>query len=467
VKRSVAAAATVPALSATTLLGAPDALARAGSGSSGFSGGGHSFGGGFSRGGGGFHSFGFGGGLGGGGYSHGGSAGVGLVAFVIFLLIVAYVLWRFAWPMFQRWSAGAREVGAAGRQSTAKRERRVELAAAEASEDNEAFAPEFVRSSAARLFIDIQSAWDADDRIRLRGLVAPELLSEWELRLDDFERKGWRNRVEPIGEPRIEYVGLTNRNDAAEDRVVVRIEAKLTDYVQDGYGQRVHRNDRLGDVSHVREFWTLALRNSHWILASIEQGGEGSHALSDAIIASPFADDNRMRDEALVEHAVQDAAPNPAELITVGYDQDAQAAANDLSVADGRFAPDILEVAARRAAAAWAAAVDGSDARLIEIAHQSVVNDMLHPTPRTRLVVRGPQVQRIHIRALDAASTPPMMTVEVQIHGPRYIEDRSTAQVVQGSKDRAITFIESWTMALDGPPEEPWRIARVNAPAKA
>jgi predicted lipid-binding transport protein (Tim44 family) len=456
----VAAAATTSTLFGTTLLSAPDALARAGGGSSGFAGGGHSFGGGFG-GGGGFHGFGFGGGAG------GRSAGGGAVAFVIVLLIVGFVLWRIAWPMFRRWSAGAREAGTARRQDTAKRERRVELAASEASEDNEAFDPSFVRTSAARLFLDIQSAWDGDDRIRLRGLVAPELLNEWALRLDDFERKGWRNRVEPVGEPRVEYVGLTNRNNAADDRVVVRIEAKLRDFVEDRYGQRVHRSDQLGDVSHIREFWTLALRDNHWILASIEQGAEGSHALTDEVVASQFSDGNNMRDEALVEHAVQDAAPNPAELISVGYDQDAQAAANDLSVADGRFAPDILEVAARRAAAAWAEAVDGSDARLTEIAHRSVVNDMLHPTPRTRLVVRGPHVRRIRIRALDPASTPPTMTVEVQIHGPRYLEDRDTAQVVQGSKDRAITFTESWTMALDGPPEQPWRIAQVNAPAKA
>src|SRR5439155_14828056 len=125
--------------------------------------------------------------------------------------------------------------GVASRRRTAARERRVELAAAEASEDDTAFSPEQVRSQAGKLFVEVQSAWDAADRVRLRGLVAPELLSEWERRLDDFERKGWRNRVQPIGEPSIEYVGLSNRGEDRADRVVVRIEARLRDYVEDGY----------------------------------------------------------------------------------------------------------------------------------------------------------------------------------------------------------------------------------------
>src|SRR5436305_722888 len=137
------------------------------------------------------------------------------------------------------------------------REARVELAAAEAAEDDTAFAPGRVRRQAAKLFVEIQSAWDAHDRARLRELVAPELLAEWERRLDDFDRKGWRNRVHPLGEPSVEYVGLTNRGEDRRDRVVVRIEARLSDYVEDAYGQRVGRVDAAGDTTRVREFWTL------------------------------------------------------------------------------------------------------------------------------------------------------------------------------------------------------------------
>ena len=84
----------------------------------------------------------------------------------------------------------------------------MELAAAEAAEEDPEFAPDHVRATARDLFFEIQNAWDAEDRVHLRGLVGPDLLHEWERRLDDFDRRGWRNHVEPIGEPTIEYVGL-------------------------------------------------------------------------------------------------------------------------------------------------------------------------------------------------------------------------------------------------------------------
>ena len=48
---------------------------------------------------------------------------------------------------------------------------------------------------------------------------------EWDRRLDDFDRRGWRNRVQMLGEPNVELVGLSTRGDPATDNVVVRIEA--------------------------------------------------------------------------------------------------------------------------------------------------------------------------------------------------------------------------------------------------
>src|SRR5436305_4743809 len=243
------------------VLAAPDALARAGGGSSGF--------GGFGRGGGSGRGF---------GHGHfffipvGGGGGV--LLFILVLAVVFFVL-----PRLVVWWRRQQSSGIASRRRVADRQRRVELAAAEAAEDDAAFAPEQVRARAARLFIDIQAAWDTRDRVRLRELVAPELLAEWERRLDDFDRKGWHNRVQPIGEPRIEYVGLVNRGEDRADRVVVRIEARLRDYVEDAYGQRVGRVDATGDTTRVREFWTLAKRDGRWILQSVEQGAEGRHRL--------------------------------------------------------------------------------------------------------------------------------------------------------------------------------------------
>jgi len=46
----------------------------------------------------------------------------------------------------------------------------------------------------------------------------------------------------------------------------------------------------------------------------------------------------------------------------------------------------------------------------------------------------------------------------------RPVDITDTAAVVAGSQLRATKFTERWTLALDGPPEQPWRIAAVGAP---
>ncbi len=224
-----------------TLVAAPVALAGAGGGSAGFSGGG-------------------GGGGHGSGFAlyiiidlliHIALLGHGLGAVVLIALALAYLFITRVVPNMQAAAAerGAKRAG--GKHKTSERERRVELAAAEAADEDPDFAPDAVRTTAKQLFLDIQHAWDADDRVRLRGLVAPELLAEWERRLEDFSRRGWHNHVEPIGEPTVEYVGLNRKGNSATDRIVVRIDARIRDYVVDGYGRHLKRTGQLGDINHV------------------------------------------------------------------------------------------------------------------------------------------------------------------------------------------------------------------------
>jgi predicted lipid-binding transport protein (Tim44 family) len=445
---------------------APDALAAGGGGSSGFGGGG------------GFH--GGGGGRGAGLYiliqilirliifGH----GIGALI-VIGLLALAFFYVRMA-PRFRDAYKAREEQGRAARRQTALRQRRVELAAAEAAEDDPAFAPDAVRSAAASLFKDIQAAWDADDRSRLQTLVAPDLMREWDRRLDDFQRRGWRNRVEPLGEPTIQYVSLVHRGSPGQDRVVVRLEARMRDIVVDRLGNHIKRTGHLGEAVRLREYWTLlrtgAGATRPWILTSIEQGAEGQHALGEQLVAGPWTDDQTLRDEALVEGAVATAVPagtQVAEVADLHFEGDARAAAMDLSVADGRFAPDVLEVAVRRAVQAWAMAVDGDDAPLAAVAEPEARRELLHPggSDRTRLVVRGPKVTQIRIVGLDAAAVPPKMTVAVDVRGARYLEDRDTAAVVSGSRSRSTGFTERWTFALTDDSQQPWRICGAGAAA--
>jgi predicted lipid-binding transport protein (Tim44 family) len=446
---------------ALALLLAPAALAAAGGGSAGFGGGGEGGGGGGGRG------FAF--------YIliqiliRIAVLGHGLGALFLIALFILYILLTRVMPNARRARSAHSGSGRKARRRVAERQRRVQAAAAEAAEDDDAFAADAVKANATALFKQIQAAWDRGDRARLATLVGPDLLAEWERRLNDLDRRGWRNRVQVIGEPTVEYVGLNHKGDAT-DTVTVRIEARLRDYVEDRLGNHIRRAGRLSETVRLREFWTLARRNGRWVLVSIEQGAEGSHRLDDAIVATAWSDETGMRDEALIEGAVEDAVPagtNIAEVAALDFNGDAHAAALDLSLADGRFAPDVLEVTARRAVTAWAEAVDGDDSRLLSIAHGQAVRDLLHPgdpSERTRVVVRGPHVQKIRIAGLDAAATPPTMSVEVEIEGRRYIEDRDTTAVLAGSPSRRARFTEHWTFALDGDTRQPWLLAAVGAP---
>ncbi len=448
---------------AASLVTAQAALALAGGGSSGFSGGGG--GGGFSGGGGGFSGGGYSGGGSGNGHVGGGWVAIVVVVLLVWLLMTAIRVYRRATGQtVQRMSMPL------FRKRVAERERKVELASAEAAEDDAAFASDRVHADAAKLFKDIQAAWSQDDRAKLQTLVGPDLMREWTRRLDNFKSKGWNNKVDIIQGPQIEYVGLHNVADDSDDRVVVVVEALVRDYVVDRFGRHIRRTDTAGERLTAREFWTLAKRDGRWILESIEQPKEGTHELSDEIVASPWSDDKTFHDEAVVQGAVAEAAPNPAEVADLDYAGDARAAAMDLSLADGRFGPDVLEVAARRAVAAWAEAIDGDDKKLLQIARTDVAVALLHPgdpSQRTRVVVRGLEVKRITILALDAAATPPTMTIAVELSGRRYVEDRDTLALISGSQSHATRFTECWALALEGPAEQPWRIAAVTTPEAA
>jgi len=415
---------------------APDALAAAGGGSGGFGGGGGGGGGG-----------GYGGGSGGGGQTT--STG----GFIIVLIVVgAIAFFALAGVLAERRRRRRRN----------ERDKRVRAAAVEAAQDDQAFAPERVAAEAEQLFRTVQEAWTARDTATLASLCGPDLMVEWQRRLDDFASRGWHNTVSVDGEPHVYYVGLVNREGDADDRVCVLVEATLTDVVVDSNGNRITRKDSESATTQLKEYWTLSKRDGRWTLHSIEQLAEGEHNIDSPIVASPWADE-RVRDTAVLESAAEDAAGTPAEvaaLADLDYAGDGRKAALDLSLVDGRFGPDVLETCAKRAVEAWAEAIDGEDAALLAVASPAAVAELLYPRGGTTLrrVVRGPRVEKMTLVRLNAEATPPAMEVELALSGRRYVEDRDTTDVVEGSRERAARWTERWTFAL-GTGDIPWTIA--------
>ncbi|MCA1845602.1 MAG: hypothetical protein LC792_20895, partial [Actinobacteria bacterium] len=187
---------------------------------------------------------------------------------------------------------------------------------------------------------------------------------------------------------------------------------------------------------------------------SLTSEHEGAYHLKEPVIASP-ADDERLHDEAVIERGVAAAArpdrfAEVAGTVPLDYAGKTRLTALDLAQLDGRWAPDVLEAAARRAVAAWAEAVDGNHQPLIDIAGRHTANALLYPEldRQTRLVIRRAELLNLRILHLEPAAKPPTMTVEATISAHRYIESRNTGAVLEGSKTRTDTFCEQWDFVL-------------------
>jgi predicted lipid-binding transport protein (Tim44 family) len=460
------------AVALLTMTASATAWSAPGGGSGGYSGGGG--GGGYSGGGGGGYS--------GGGGGSGGSGSLDDMpgwAWVLVVLFIGAIILNGVYQQSRRkvaFDAGGSDLDSAGGRPAIrrvagprlsqrrKREERVKMAAEEAAMDDAAFTPDLVKPATVALHKAIVEAWTARDREALAKLVGPDLMVEWNRRLDDFDRKGWHNITERLADPTVEYLGLVNREGEQEDRVTVRIEAPIRDYTVDASGERLLRTDDTDDTTTLPEYWTLARHDEgSWFLVSIEQDAEGGHVLQQDIVARPDTDTARIHDAAIAEVAIVGNVPDEKvkDIAPLSFDGDARTAALDMANIDGRFDPDVLEASARRAVAAWSEAVDGDDVSLSLVASQEAIDDLLYAgdaSKRTRLVVRGPVLKSIRIGAIDAHATPATMTIHAELSGRRYRENRDTTTVIDGSKDKETTFTESWTMALDGNDETPWRL---------
>ena len=349
--------------------------------------------------------------------------------------------------------------GGRGR-ARADREAAARLASVEAAEEDPLFQAELVIDRAAALYVEIQRAWSAADETVLRRLVGPELMREWEARLADFRRKGWRNHVDVLDGPEVRYVGVTNRAEDLDDRVIVRLTARLRDVVVDRYGDVIPSDE--GEVARVSEFWTLGKRAGEWVVISIEQEREGAHQLSEPLVATPEHDDARLRADAVMELATADgvASEHVGELLSPGFSGTARAAALDLSLVDGRFAPDVLATAVGEVVEAWVQAVDGPDEPLAAQTTPQALQALLYPTDtrRDRLVIRGAEIQALTIVAVTRGP-PPEVRLQLDVAGVQYVEDRDTTEVLAGSKRRRTTTRQVWTLRLSDDSRQPWRVS--------
>ena len=151
-----------------------------------------------------------------------------------------------------------------------RRERAVAAAAVRIGDPT--FAAEDVRATAEALFRGSWLAWEARDDAHLAELMFPEL-ADWFSQ--GMQRHHRHRAVRSVRE--IAYLSLVKGVVESEDRVVVRIRAKVGDWVQlDG-------EEESKATTMLVQWWTLAKRNGNWAAWRIEEANAGAYHLKEPL----------------------------------------------------------------------------------------------------------------------------------------------------------------------------------------
>jgi predicted lipid-binding transport protein (Tim44 family) len=427
-------------LAAVAVLTSPAvAYARSGGGSHGFSGGGSGGGGG---GGGGFH------GSGTGGYGYGGDGGgAGFVAGLLVLAVLALVLWfKFRGRIVRKGQGLNTASDRTAHRSDAKASERAAQVEAQVDvlgDTDATFDLEALKQRAVWLYVTSQHAWTSRDHATLKRILSPVLYGKWADELRDYQSRGEVNVVEIVSGPKVELVDVANRAGEVNDTVTFRISATLNDYVRLANGSRAERKD--GSTTPV-EYWTLRKNEAgEWIAASVEQAAEGAHHLTDGIETDGW-DQKAVAREAVLEVAEKTSVEGVSDILSltgVSWSTDADAAAGDLSVLDGRFDKSVLEVAVEQFLEQWAMN-DGS---------------LDFTTVRTdnRTVMRDAAVTSIEVRSL-VSRDPIVFHVAVGAEGVYYEVDRRTEEVLHGDAHKPRPVSLAFDLRLDGPKAKGWTV---------
>jgi predicted lipid-binding transport protein (Tim44 family) len=432
--RRILVLATVVALTSPAV-----AYARGGGGSHGFSGGGSHGGGG---GGGGFH------GSGTGGFAFVGGTGGGYVTALVILVVIALVLWL----KFRARKAGgggglntasdrtAHRSDAQARERAAQVEARVDVL----GDTDTTFDLDALKQRAVWLYTTAQRAWTDRDHATLQQILSPVLYGKWADELNDYESRGEVNVVEIVSGPTVELIDVANRDGELNDTVTFRISATLNDYVRRANGSRAVRKD---DSSSPVEYWTLRKNEAgDWIAASVEQAAEGAHHLTAAIETDGW-DQKAVAREAVLEVAEQSSVTGVSDILSltgISWSTDADAAAVDLSLLDGRFDKAVLEVAVEQFLEEWVMN-DGS-------------LDFTSVRTANRTVMRNAAVESIEVRSLVSREPVIVFRVAVGAQGVYYEVDRRTEEVLQGDAHKRRSVTLEFDLRLDGPSAKGWTV---------
>jgi hypothetical protein len=181
----------------------------------------------------------------------------------------------------------------------------------------------------------------------------------------------------------------------------------------------------------------MAPPGGSWKLTRADFGAAGEYHLAAETVPEP-ARDPALQDAAIRELAAEGSLTDPDELI-IGADGDAAQRLLDVSLADGRFAPAVVEAAVRSLLRAWRRFAIGDEAAYHALARLSSY-EIAEYARNADLPARA--------RALDVIAL---------VSSPRpalFVRIDAVVQVGDGARERNLW----WKLELDDELEQHWRL---------
>ena len=316
------------------------------------------------------------------------------------------------------------------------------------------FAPDRVRDAVAEILATAAAMWQGEDA---RGA-----------RPDDDIVARWAGSVNtalgPVrlrAAPKVEFLGVVNRPGEIEDRVVIRVEL------------RFWRDKRvLGESRTVRieQWWTLGRERELWTLRSVA-AAQPAGALQRRLIPAEWADEDRLREEALAELAHSAVVARDVgldDLVPAGLPP--VRALRDLAQVDGRFDETLLDAVLRHLVEAWEEACTGSSDPLAALATPQAVGQLRHPAtanPALTFIISDAEFEGWELAEVDVSTRPPRVVVTLAVNAVRYVVDGRTGAHVVGSQHVRHGINLRWILGSIPTDHEVWRLLESSNPALA
>jgi hypothetical protein len=328
----------------------------------------------------------------------------------------------------------------------ASRESDIVAAAARADASAEPLVPDELRAFVVQQIAAERDGWQRGDPTSIAALFQSK-----------FDRPEGRYRIFTRRDPLVRLVWASKRAADGSWRVVVLLWLEL---VTVGRSWRFYKR-----YSIESGCWTLIREGESWSVDRVESAVDGRHYLTDPL--PDHGSGQELHDEATISTAVEDVAPGElpvAELTDV--DASTKSQLLDLSLVDGRFAPDAIAACVCEIARVWESATFARDRRVLERwCTPEAATQLFHPTPHGLRRVLNLETRRVQINALHPDPEPPTVSVTLELHGQRWLATDRGGKI-SGSRTRQREFTEHWTLRLDPSTESPWRLIDVQDPGR-